>query len=158
MEKAEKSSSKWSLQARILTLTIIISASVLTATNWLSGLSSMKAVERAIGAQTSNAARRLAIELQGSSVNNIPPRFQRHVREVHDLEPNVTRVDVYADFGGELKLVESSSTSGDRELEGQEIAAFRQSEPATFIADADPAPSAFLRTPPSASATADQVF
>jgi signal transduction histidine kinase len=136
--KAEKSSSKWSLQARILILAIIISASVLTTTNWLSRLSSMKAVERAIGAQTSNAARRLAIELQGSSVNNIPPRFQRHVREVHDLEPNVTRVDVYADFGGELKLVESSSTTGDRELEGQEIAAFRQSEPATFIADADP--------------------
>ncbi|MBI3951042.1 MAG: HAMP domain-containing protein [Acidobacteria bacterium] len=127
--------SKWSLQTRILVLTVIISASVLAATDWLATLESVRAVERAAEAQTNSTARHLGDELERLPASNFPPQFETQVREVLELEPNVIRVDAYADFDGEVKLVQSTSPSGDRDLYRQELDAFYNSQPDTLVVE-----------------------
>jgi len=129
--------SGWPLEIQVLIVAIFISSSILVTTNWVGELTAVRAVERTIATQTGNAARALAEQLHGPFRAEYAPQFERKFRELQELEPNVTRVDLYADFGGELRLVGSSSTRGDRELEGQEIAAHQQGKAATFIVDDD---------------------
>jgi signal transduction histidine kinase len=119
-------------------LTVILSATVLAVTDWLTTLGSVRAVESATGAQTTNTARHLADEFERLPAANLPPQFQTQVREVLELEPNVIRVDVYASFDGEIKPVVSSSASGDRELYRQELDAFYNGKPDTFTVQEGP--------------------
>ena len=47
--------------------------------------------------------------------------------------PTFARIDLYAKLNGELKLLDSTSSRGDRLLEGREAAAFYSSRPDTFL-------------------------
>jgi two-component system, NtrC family, sensor kinase len=125
--------STWSLQVRFLILTVLLSSSVLLVTHWITTVSSVRTVEGTTGEQTSQAARRLGSILEGAALNSFPGPFANQVEEILELEPNISRVDVYADIAGKLKQVNSSSIRGDRELEQQEIEAFRNNKTATFI-------------------------
>lgn len=125
--------SKWSLQTRILLLIIVISASVLTLTEWLATLSSIRAIENSVQKQTARAARRLAIDFSPLRSTDFPPEYQNEVREILELEPNVVRVDVYAQIDNSLKLVQSSSPRGDRTPEGREINACHNNQADTFM-------------------------
>jgi two-component system NtrC family sensor kinase len=127
--------SQWSLQTRILILTVIISASVLAVADWLTSVSSVRAVERAAQRQTENTARLLAEDIQPWPTTNLSPQFDAKVREVLELEPNVVRVDAYAQVDGQVKLVQSSSASGDRDLYPQELDAFYSIQSETFIVE-----------------------
>jgi len=128
-------SSKWSLQTRILVLSVLISTVVLFVTNWVTTLTSVRAVEGTIDAETTNAARRLGNELEQASATQFPPQFKNQVLEILELEPNLIRVDVYAEIDGTLRLVHSSSTRGDRALEGREIRAFYSGNTDTFTVE-----------------------
>jgi hypothetical protein len=64
--------STWSLQTRFLALTVILSSLVLLVTNWVTTVSSIRAVESATGEQTSQAARRLGSILEGASIEPFP--------------------------------------------------------------------------------------
>jgi len=125
--------SKWSLQTRFLVLTVLLSSLVLLVTNWVTTVSSVRTVESSTREQTSQVARRFGTILEGASMNPLPAQFSSQVQEILELEPNISRVDVYADFGGKLRRVNSSSSRGDRELEEQEIRAFHSHRPDTFI-------------------------
>ncbi|MCS6805361.1 MAG: ATP-binding protein [Acidobacteriota bacterium] len=125
--------SKWSIQTRILVLTLVICIFVLAVTEWLVTLSSIRALERARGERIETVARYLTDEAERFPAAGFPPDFQTHVREFIEMGFNISRVDIYADFDGELKLVQSSSVSGDRALEGQELAALQSGTAETFI-------------------------
>ncbi len=122
-----------SLQAWILLLTVVISASVLTVADIVGTTSSIRSVERQLGQETANTARSMAEELQLLAPRSFPARFPAMVREVMEREPLVVRIDVYADFGQDLRLLASSSDKGDRPLEGKEIAAYYKGKADTFI-------------------------
>ncbi|MEW5976871.1 MAG: ATP-binding protein [Acidobacteriota bacterium] len=126
--------SDWSLQTRILVVTVFLCASVLGITTWVNTVTSVRAVENTIGMQTDHAARRLAALLQGTSTQEIPIAYDHHVKEILELEPNIFRVDLYADVEGELQLIRSSSSLGDRPLEGGEIEAWFGMREQTFTA------------------------
>jgi signal transduction histidine kinase len=125
--------SQWSLQRRIHVSTILLSASVLVIANWVTTRTAVNAVEGTIGVQTSNAAQRLAHSLSHSSVSDVPLPYKTLVREILELEPNIVRVDLYAEIKGELKNLDSSSFRGDRVLEGEETRVFYTQKAKTFI-------------------------
>jgi signal transduction histidine kinase len=125
--------STWSLQTRFLALTIILSSLVLLVTNWVTMVSSIRAVEGTTGEQTGQAARRLGGMLSGASRKPLPPQFDDQVSQILELEPNISRVDVYAQIDGVLRPVDSSSSRGDRKLEEREISAFNRNKTNTFI-------------------------
>lgn len=112
--------SRWSLQTRVLITVVLISISVLTTTEWLATISAVRTIEKAIGKQTATAAERLAQEMKALSTDNFPIDYQNQVRDLLELEPNVVRVDIYADIDGRLKLIQSSSTRGERMILDQE--------------------------------------
>ncbi len=125
--------SKWSLQTRFLALTIILSSLVLLATNWVTQVSSIRAVEGTTGEQTGKAAQRLGSMLEGRPRKPLPSQFDDQVRDILELEPNISRVDVYAEIDGSLRPVDSSSSRADRKLEEQEITAFKRNQTTTFF-------------------------
>ena len=129
--------STWSLQTRFLALTVVLSSLVLLVTNWVTTVSSIRAVESATGEQTSQAARRLGSILEGASIKPFPLRFSSQVGEILELEPNISRVDVYADFDGNIKPVDSSSSRGDRKPEAREVSAFHRHQTDTFMVDGE---------------------
>ena len=133
MSRWFSSVSQWSLQRRIHVSTILLSASVLVIANWVTTRTAVNAVEGTIGVQTSNAAQRLAHSLTHSGVSEVPQPYKTLVREILELEPNIVRVDLYAEIKGELKNLDSSSFRGDRALEGEETGAFYAQKPKTFI-------------------------
>src|SRR5262245_56128437 len=126
---------KWSLQTRILTLIVVISASILGMTEWLSTLSSIRAIEAAVSKQTAHAAARLAVDLRAVGSVNFPVEYQYKIRDILELEPNVIRVDVYAEIDGILQAVQTSSTLGNRPVESRELSAFQRQQADTFIAE-----------------------
>jgi signal transduction histidine kinase len=133
MRRWFSSFSQWSLQKRIHVSTILLSASVLVIANWVTTRTAVNAVEGTIGVQTSNAAQRLAHSLTHSGVSEVPQFYKTLVREILELEPNIVRVDLYAEIKGELRNLDSSSFRGDRGLEGEEIRAFYAQKAKTFI-------------------------
>jgi hypothetical protein len=86
--------SKWSLQTRILVLTLVISIFVLTVTEWLTTLNSIQALERARGERIETVARHLTDEAKRFPAANFPPEFQTQVREFIELGFNISRVDI----------------------------------------------------------------
>jgi two-component system, NtrC family, sensor kinase len=124
--------SKWSLQTRTLVTVIVISLSVLTVTEWLATISAVRTIEKAIGNQTAKAAERLALELKTVSSESSLPYYQNQLRDILELEPNVVRIDVYAEIDGRLKLIQSSSTRRDRIILDQEREAFFSGVAQTF--------------------------
>jgi len=128
-------SSKWSLQTRTLFTVILISLSVLTVTEWLATLSAVRSIERAIGEQTAKAAERLAFDLKGVSTDQFPAYYQDQVRDLLELEPNVIRVDIYAEKDGQLKLIQSSSTRKGRAILNQERKGFFSGLAQTFTTE-----------------------
>lgn len=133
MSRWFSSFSQWSLQKRIHVSTILLSASVLVIANWVTTHTAVNAVEGTIGVQTSNVAQRLAHSLTHSSVSEVPQSYKTLVREILELEPNIVRVDLYAEINGELKNLDSSSFRGDRDLEEEETKAFYAQKAKTFI-------------------------
>jgi two-component system, NtrC family, sensor kinase len=124
---------KWSLQTRILMLIVVTTVTVLGAAEWLATRSALHSVEKAVGEQTAIATRRLANSLESVASTNFPVEYQNRVREILELEPNVSRVDVYADIDGVLKPVQSSSTRGIRSLQDREVRSFHAHRPDTFM-------------------------
>ena len=127
-----------SLQVWILLLTVVISASVLLVADIVGITSSIRSFERQLGQQTANTARSMADELEPLAPRSFPARFPAMVREVMEREPLVIRIDVYADFGQDIRLLASSSSQGDRPLEGKEIAAYYKGQADTFIVSDSP--------------------
>lgn len=127
--------SRLSIQSRLLWLTVLISASVLFISDNLTMLSSIRIVERDLGEQNAATAEWLAAELTRLPERGFQTGFESAVRRVFEIEPSVVRVDVYADYGEDLRLLVSSSSSGDRPLEGKEIAAYYNGKADTFTLD-----------------------
>jgi signal transduction histidine kinase len=129
---------RFSLQTWILVLTILISGTVLTVADVVSMSSAIRSVEKQLGEQTADTARSLAEELENTSADNFNETFQILTRQVMEREPTVVRMDVYADYGHDLRLLASSSSSGDRPLEGKEVQAFYHGQADTFIIAGSP--------------------
>jgi signal transduction histidine kinase len=128
---------KWtarqSLQTRFLSFSLLLTVLVLVVTHWLTTLSSLRAVEATVGADTARAAARLGGLLEQTSPSVPATEFRRQALEILELVPHVARIDFYAKRNGELKLLDSTSSRGDRLLEGREAAAFYSNKPDTFL-------------------------
>jgi len=128
---------KWtarqSLQARFLSFSLLLTFLILVVTHWLTTLSSMRAVDATVGAETARAAARLGGYLEQTSPSIPAPEFRRQALEILELVPNVSRIDLYAKLNGAIKLLDSTSSRGDRLLEGRETTAFYSSRPDTFL-------------------------
>ena len=128
---------KWtarqSLQTRFLSFSLLLTFLILVVTHWLTTLSSLRAVDDTVGAETARAAARLGSYLEQTSPSMPATEFRRQAFEILELVPHVARIDLYAKLNGELKLLDSTSSRGDRLLEGREAAAFYSSQPDTFL-------------------------
>ncbi len=129
---------RWSLQTLILVMTVAISATVFYVSDKVSMMSSVRIVENQLGRQSANTARDLATELVRLQPYEFTNQFVALVGEVFEREPSIVRVDVYADYGNDIRLLASSYTTKDRPLEGQEIASFYSGRPDTFIIEDGP--------------------
>lgn len=128
-----KWSARQSLQTRFLSFSLLLTVLILVVTHWLTTLSSLRAVEETVGAETAKAAARLARLLEQTLPSAPATEFKNQALEILELVPHVTRIDLFGDSNGELKLVESTSSRGDRLLEGREAAAFYAGHAETFL-------------------------
>jgi len=127
------SSFKPSLQTRILSLTVVIATVVLIVSDHLSTLSSVRALEKEIGAQTTMAVPRMALALMHAAPENIHHRFRLSLSKITEVVPNITRVDIYQQDGAQIRLVISSSLPEVRELEDFELEALKTGTPDTYM-------------------------
>ena len=128
---------KLSLQMRILLLTVVVATVVLSISDKLSILSSVKALEDEIGARTTMAAQRLAADLHHANPEEIGNRFHTSLSKIRELVPNITRVNVYIKDGEALKLLISNSFPADRPPEDFEISALKSGVPDTYMVEED---------------------
>jgi hypothetical protein len=114
---------KWaarrSLQTRFLSFSLLLTFLILVVTHWLTTLSSLRAVDATVGAETARAAARLGGYLEQTSPSMPATEFRRQALEILELVPHVARIDLYAKLNSELKLLDSTSSRGDRLLEGK---------------------------------------
>jgi signal transduction histidine kinase len=99
---------------------------------WLSAVSAVKVVEKDISLRSIEEARRLIQTLEHASAASLPTDFLSQMAELLELVPNVSRVDLYAEQGGELQPLASSSSRGYRIPVPQERDAFRDREVSSF--------------------------
>jgi two-component system, NtrC family, sensor kinase len=129
--------SRWiarqSLQTRFLSFSLLLTLLVLVVTQWLITLTSLRTVEATVGAEAAKAAARLGESLKQTSPTQPAAEFRKQALEILELVPHVARIDFYAKLNGELKLLDSTSSRGDRVLEGREAAAFYSNRPDTFL-------------------------
>jgi signal transduction histidine kinase len=126
---------KPTLQTRILFLTIVIATVVLLVSDNLSKLSSVRALEKEIGSQTTMAAHRMALDLMHATPENIDRRFHQSLSKVLEVVPNILRVDVYAKYGQDLRLVISSMQPEERPLEDFELQALNSGDSDTYMVE-----------------------
>jgi len=128
---------KWtapqSLQTRFLSFSLLLTVLVLVVTHWLTTLTSLRTVEETVGAEAARAAARLGGFLEQTSPLGPATEFRKQALEILEVVPHVTRIDFYAKLNGELKLLDSTSSRGDRLLEGREAAAFYSNRADTFL-------------------------
>ena len=97
---------KWaarqSLQTRFLSFSLLLTFLILVVTHWLTTLSSLRAVDATVGAETAKAAARLGSYLEQTSPSMPATEFRRQAFEILELVPHVARIDLYAKLNGEL--------------------------------------------------------
>src|SRR5262245_52969771 len=118
------SSDRWSLQTRVLALIVPLAACVLILTNWVTTQSSVRTIEKALESEVANVAQRVVEIIQPAPSEDLTEVFRRQASEILEIEPNIKRLDIYVGVNGQPKLLESSSSRGDRALESREIEAF----------------------------------
>lgn len=123
---------KPSLQTRVLVLTTLISASVLVITEWLATVSSVQVLEHAAGKDAATIVANLVTALQRLP-STASAAAQSDARQVIELEPEVSRVDVYVGSRGDLKLLTTTASTGKSEPGRKEKAAFDKGKAASFV-------------------------
>ena len=126
-------SARQSLQTRFLSFSLLLTVLILVVTHWLTTLTSLRTVEATVGAEAARAAARLGGFLEQTSPSEPTTEFRKQALEILELAPYVARIDFFAKVNGELKLLDSTSSRGDRVLEGRETAAFYSNRADTFL-------------------------
>jgi two-component system NtrC family sensor kinase len=137
-----------SLQLRILGLTVLIVASVLSVGDYFVTKSSIRVLEEEIGDLTHNAAQNLAHALGGYGVAQLETPFHRTLARVLELVPNITRADVYMRFPEGLQLVTSSLKTVERTPEPFELSSLQEWQADTFQVEEENGPRTIVAVEP----------
>lgn len=123
---------RMSLQLRILLLMILTAIGILGASEFITSLRTVQALENEIGGETSQVARMIARNLESSLALGAVQELKGAFQKARKVYPGILRVDVFVKRKN--KVVQVMSNSNDpRAPEDLEEAVFRRHTPITFM-------------------------